>query len=346
MIRSDDIHVGSFTGERGEGSGISLLRRDPATGALRNHGVVAETASPSFLAWHPSARVLYAISELAESTVTAFAVDGAGGLRELSSRPSGGAAGCHLAVDPTGRYVLAAHFASGSVSVHRLAPDAAVAERTDLVHHEDVHADRRESHVHQIRVDPTGNFLVVTDLGLDLLIAYRLDPGTGRLAEVSRTRTAPGAGPRHLVFDGTGNAHVAAELNATVVSFRYADGGLRGPGRATNALFAPAAERCYPSEIAFATDGRFLYVANRGPDVVTTFAVDGARLRPVADTPTGGAWPRHIAVVGEDLYVANERSHRVTHFRLDRHTGVPVPVGHTEVGSPACILPAGTATGG
>jgi 6-phosphogluconolactonase (cycloisomerase 2 family) len=97
----------------------------------------------------------------------------------------------------------------------------------------------------------------------------------------------------------------------------------------------------YPSEIGISEDGRFLYVANRGLDVIGTLAVRGSEVKPIADVPTGGAWPRHLAVVGGHLYVANERSHQVTHFVLDGGTGVPEQAADTlEIPSPACILPA------
>jgi 6-phosphogluconolactonase (cycloisomerase 2 family) len=69
------------------------------------------------------------------------------------------------------------------------------------------------------------------------------------------------------------------------------------------------------------------------------FAVDGVELRPLADVACGGHWPRHLAIVGQYLYVANQRSHQVTCFRLDVDTGTPRPAGVAlEVESPACVL--------
>jgi 6-phosphogluconolactonase len=86
-------------------------------------------------------------------------------------------------------------------------------------------------------------------------------------------------------------------------------------------------------------DGRFLYVANRGNDTVATFAVDGDGLMPVDETPTGGAWPRHLVLDGETMYVANERSHVVTVLRVDPDTGVPRRTnGRLDVPSPAFVL--------
>ena len=68
-----------------------------------------ETESPSFLAFHPSKKFLYAVNEN-KATISAFAIDEkTGNLTFLNSQPSKGGAPCHLMVDPTGKNVLAAH---------------------------------------------------------------------------------------------------------------------------------------------------------------------------------------------------------------------------------------------
>ena len=75
-----------------------------------------------------------------------------------------------------------------------------------------------------------------------------------------------------------------------------------------------------PSELV--SDGRYLYVANRGPNTVAVFELGGALPRYVTEVPAGD-WPRHIALDGERLYVASERSHEVIVMQIDPATGVP-----------------------
>ena len=95
----------------------------------------------------------------------------------------------------------------------------------------------------------------------------------------------------------------------------------------------------FPSEITCGRDGRFIYVANRGPNTISTFAWDGERAVPVAEVPTGGDWPRHMTLLGDHLYVANQLSHSVTTFRIDHETGVPEAEGEaTAEASPTCLL--------
>ncbi len=338
------LFLGCYTADAGgRGEGIAAVRRDPRTGALDPVGVVASTPSPSFLARHPRLPVLYAVNELDDGTVGAWSVDGPGRLTALAVRSTGGGFPCHLAVTPDGRHLISANYGSGSVAVHPLDPAGVPGERSDLLTHDGRGPDphRQEGpHAHMVSPDPHRPEVLAVDLGTDRVHRHRLDPVAGRLVpQPPAVRLAPGAGPRHLVRHPDGRTlFVVTELAGTVDAYvpDPADGRLRGTARVPSSTRAGARQ---PSEIAVRPDGRFLYVANRGPDTVAVFALDGGRPRPVAEVDTGGRWPRHFAVLGGHLYVANERSHTVTTFRLDPRTGVPVPDGvPLAQGSPTCVL--------
>jgi 6-phosphogluconolactonase len=329
-----DVYVASYA------SGITVARQDPGSGLLE---LVDNVPAPSasFLAWHPDGRYLYAANETDDGTVTAFVVDEGGRLTPLNSEPTGGVSPCHLVVHPAGGHLLSANYGTGSVAVHPLGADGYIGSLTDLVQHRGTgpRADRQEGpHAHQVRVTPDGEHVLAIDLGADSIFLYRLDLETGKLALDGAGRTDPGAGPRHLVFGADGTVHVACELDSTVVSFSYESGSLNRLGTVSSTVESLRTAN-FPSEIAQSADGRFVYLANRGQDVVTVFAVDGPDLRPVVDVACGGSWPRHLAVVGPYLYVANQHSHQVACFRLDPDTGVPAPAGVAlEVESPACVL--------
>ena len=91
-----------------------------------------------------------------------------------------------------------------------------------------------------------------------------------------------------------------------------------------------------PSELV--SNGRFLYVGNRGPDTVAVFALDDALPRYVTEVRTG-QWPRHIYLDGDLLHVANELSHEVMTMRIDPATGIPGHVATISVPSPTAVLP-------
>ena len=75
------IFIGTSTPKDGASQGIYAVRLDPATGALSDPVVAAATPNPTFLAWHPDHRVLYALGEgpgpdgLTGGGVAAFALD-------------------------------------------------------------------------------------------------------------------------------------------------------------------------------------------------------------------------------------------------------------------------------
>jgi 6-phosphogluconolactonase len=335
------LYVGGYTADKGgRGEGITLLRRDTDTGVLTRLGVAARTPSPSFLVQHPTLPVLYAVNELESAgTVSAFTVDADGGLTPLSVRPTGGSDPAHLGVTADGRHLLVANYTSGSVAVHPLDPQGAPGERSDLLdlagHGPD--PDRQAGpHAHMVR--PEGAEVLIADLGSDRVWRSRLDQVSGRLTHTAPAVMAkPGTGPRHFTRSADGALLLVGELAGNLTWYRAAsDGSLEQAGEVATTV---EAGENFPSEVTMGRDGRFVYVANRGADTVAAFAWDGERATPVAEVPTGGSWPRHMIRLGDHLYVANEKSHSVTTFRIDPATGVPAPQGGpTAEPSPTCLL--------
>ncbi|MFJ6165677.1 lactonase family protein [Micromonospora orduensis] len=342
--QSEVVHIGGYTAQSGgRGSGIVAARRDPVTGALTPLGTVAVTPSPSFLARHPTRPVLYAVNELKDGEVSAWRVGSDGALDPLGSWSTGGAEPCHLAVLPDGGHLVAANYGGGSVAVFPLDAQGVPGERSDLVVHEGHGPDperQEQAHTHMVSPGSGRGPLLAVDLGTDSVYRYDLDAATGRLVpRAPRVRTAPGTGPRHLARHPDGRrCYLVGELDGSVTAYELSDdGALHQRAR------VEASERSghvQPSEVAVGPDGRFLYVANRGVGTIAVFALAGEAPELVAEVDTDGEWPRHFALIGEHLYVADERADMVRIFRRDADTGVPEPVGEpVPVPSPTCVLP-------
>ena len=313
--------VGGYSGDKGNGTGITVLE---------DGDVIATVAaeSPSWIARHPELPVLYAVAETNDGEVHAWRLEDGVPTADLGCGDTGGSEPAHLAVDSTGRFLITANYTGGSISVHRLGDDGAIGERTDLVQHElhGEHPRQAGAHPHMIAVLDDG--VLVIDLGGDAIYQYQLgDDGT--LEQTNIIRTPPGSGPRHAVRIAD-RYYVTAELSGELLVYET-DGQLAGVV-AASAADGPN----QPSELTGNDD--FVYVANRGPNTVTVFGLGDGLPEYRAEVATGD-WPRHIALDGATLYVANERSHEVMIMRIDRVTGVPELDRTITVPSPTVVLP-------
>jgi 6-phosphogluconolactonase len=346
--------VGTYTDD-GRSHGIYRLRLNTATGALRLDGLAAKSDSPSFLAMHPSGRVLYAVNELSEfggqptGSLSAFSVArGTGALTLLDQLPSHGKAPCYVSVDRSGRVALVANYGGGSIVSFTLHSNGRLGAARTIVTHEGhgADADRQAApHAHCIMTDPANKFVLAADLGLDSVLVYPFDARTGSISTAGHgVATKPGAGPRHFVFHPNGRfLYVVNELDSTLDVYTYqAEGGVLDEVQVTPASPGGMAERNHPADVHVAASGRFLYASNRGDDTIAVFAIDGSggQLTAVEQVPTGGKAPRSFALdpTGRFLVAANQRSDSIVSFRVDTATGRLTPTGSTvELASPVCV---------
>src|SRR5207248_2884819 len=177
QIDGDLLYVGTYTaGTRSEG--IYLLRMDRRSGELRRIGSVA-AANPSFLAIHPNRRVLYAVNELEQGAVSAFAIaKNSGALTRLNEQPSEGGAPCYVSVDRSGSVVLVANYGAGSIALLPVGANGALDPAAQVVQHtgKGPNAERQAApHAHCIVADPSNRFVLAADLGADRVFVYGLD---------------------------------------------------------------------------------------------------------------------------------------------------------------------------
>ncbi|MFC9238801.1 lactonase family protein [Streptomyces decoyicus] len=341
------LFLGTYTSAAGGGHGVGLGTYDTATGRITATGVVAGVADPSYLALAPSGRTLYAVDEQQQGGVTAMAPAPDGPPTVLGTRSTGGAGPCHLSVHPSGRWLLTANYLSGSVAVHPLdRTSGALGERTDLVTHSSPPPGPGQDgpHAHQIITAPDGRHVLAVDLGNDTVYTYRLDEAAGKLTQVAYAALRPGAGPRHLTFHPSGAfAYLANEVDNTVVVCRYDRGsGRLTPGTPQSTGTGPGTS--YPAQILVTRGGRFAFLANRGHNSLTRYAVEaaGARLRLLDTVPVGGDFPRQIAFSPDQrwLFAANQKSGSVTVFAVDARTGALRSAGEPfSAPVPVCVLP-------
>jgi 6-phosphogluconolactonase len=341
------IYLGTYT--RTTSRGIYSTRLDSDTGQLSAPVLAAETPSPTFLAFSPDKRRLYAVLDSKEMVV-AYTVDpDSAGLDRISGpRSADVPAPCHVAVDRTGRALVVANYHSAVVAAVPILADGSTGVPNVIPHSgSSVHPSRQTSpHPHSVTFSPDNRFVIACDLGLDRIFTYRFDPGRGALspAEPAFVLTAPGAGPRHFAFGRDGpHAYAINELGNTVVAYSYdAQRGSLAPFQTLSSLPSDFSGQSIAAEIRLHPNGRFLYGSNRGHDSIAVFSVDPASgsLAPVEIVPAGGKAPRNFALSpdGAWLVCAHQDSDSLCAFRVDSHTGrlTHVP-GSIRVPMPVCV---------
>ena len=348
------VYFGTFTGAKSRG--IYLSRFDSATGTLTAPELAAEIENPTFLAVAPGGRFLYAVSEVNKiggkdtGAVAAYAVDvKTGRLTPLNRQNSGGPGPCHISVDATGKCLLVANYAGGSIAALPIHADGSLGGAATFIQHtgSSVNTNRQAGpHAHSIYPSPDNRFVLNCDLGLDRVFAYGLDAGAAKLTDYTMgVNVAPGSGPRHLVFSADGKfVYVINEMGGTITVFSYAaTNAAMNEVQMISSLPRDFSGQNTSAEIALHPSGKFLYASNRGHDSIALFSVDQktGRLTFVEHESTMGRTPRHFAVdpTGRWLMVENQASDSVVMFAIDQDTGKLKPTGRTiTVGAPVCAV--------
>lgn len=351
-------------GQPGRGEGIYLFEMNRLTGALTQREVTTNSSNPSWLDFDPARTHLYSVNEIDDyrggksGAVSAYAIDRkTGHLDLLNTVSSEGAGPAHLSVHPSGKYVLVANYAGGTVAVIAIGPNGELGGAADVHHDTGTVGPQRAAsappgsfaisghdfpHAHMIQADPSGKFVIVNDLGLDLLYVWKFDVGTGKLSDPVTVPLPPGDGPRHFAFHPSGKwGYSIQEEASTVVLWDYDDGKLAAK-QTLSSLPHGFKGTNFPSEIRTSTDGKFVYAANRLHDTVSWFSVGrGGKLAPQGEEWTRGDYPRsfNFDPTGNFLYSCNQNADAVTAFRVNRATGGLAFTGqYTAVGTPACII--------
>ena len=340
------LYVGGYTepilmgtGEvlAGRSRGIGRYSFDERTGELRPLGDAAYVPNPSWVLASPDGRWVYCANELKEhggvggSTVTALRRLDGGALEPVRVQATCGEDACHLALSPDGYWLLAANYSGGSFCALPTDGERGLGAASCVLRHSGSgpNAARQEGpHPHQTLVSPDGRFVYVSDLGLDALKCYRADWSRGWLLP-EPARDIPGIagqGIRHGAFSADGTRlYVMTEMACEVNVYAFDPGAgaaellqrcpclAGGPGAGDTG----SALRLHPN-------GRWLYGAVRGADVICAFEVgaDG-RLALIQVQPGGGRTPRDFALSpdGRWLLAGNQDSDDICVHAVDPDTG-------------------------
>lgn len=175
----DQVLVYKFDGEHGK-----LIPNDPPF-AKTEPG-----AGPRHLAWHPSGKFAYVITEMG-NTIEVFAYDDDKGalrrLQAISTLPADFDETSHcaeVAVHPSGKFVYGSNRGHDSLAIFQVNPKTG--ELTAAGHQSTLGANPRH-----FAIDPSGQFILAGNQDSDSIVVFRIDAETGALTQVGEPITIP-----------------------------------------------------------------------------------------------------------------------------------------------------------
>jgi 6-phosphogluconolactonase len=352
LKRQVTFYVGTYA--EVDEQGIYVCTLDLDTGELQQVNSVGGVKNPSFIALNQQKDKLYAVSEAQPSALYTYEIMTPQSTPQLTQNqpalslksrlPMGGQDACHLTLSQAG-IVYVAHYSSAHIYSYALDEKGQPHQLLTQIQHQSgskVVPDRQgDAHAHQIILDPTQQYVYVSDLGMDVIVQYSVDAGL--LTEVERVKLPPGAGPRHLVFHPKlPYAYGINELNNTITAYDFnADTGALTIKQHFSSLPEGSHIENIAADIHVSEDGTYVYGSNRGEDFIVKYSVDPNN--GLLHSPTWhsvlGKWPRNFAIQGQYVLVANQNSNEIVSFRRDLVTGELAPTGHTlAIQAPTCII--------
>lgn len=214
-------------------------------------------------------------------------------------------------------------------------------------------ARQETAHVHQAVLDPTGQYILIPDLGADLVRVFSLDQATLKLTAVEPLAAAPGSGPRHIAFlvaKKKTYLYLLSELANSITGYEvlynknntlsFSQVYLSSSHGIGNTVPSGAAA----AEILLSPDSRFLIISSRNESSLTIpnfdatnstnirsdplilYAIDhqNGNLTLLQEFPAGGVSPRQFSInkAGTLLAVGLEVEGRVVVIERDPTTGL------------------------
>jgi 6-phosphogluconolactonase len=343
--------IGTYT-QKGS-KGIYVYRFNTTTGKAEWVSNTDSASNPSFVAIAPNGKFVYAVNETGgknPGTVSSYAFDrSAGKLSFINQQPTGGDAPCHLAISKDNKWVTAANYSGGSLSVFPINKDGSLNSYSQFIQDEgsSVNKGRQEkAHVHETVFSPAEDYLFTPDLGTDKVVIYKFNSASAKPLSPAATpfvSVTPGNGPRHITFHPNGKfAYVIEELSGTVGAYKYNNGNLTF---VQSIATHPADFKGKPgsAEVEISPDGKFLYASNRGEENnIAIFSLNATtgKLEPKGYQSTMGKAPRHFIMDpgGDYLLAANQDSDNIVIFKRNKQTGMLQETGtQIKVSMPVCL---------
>lgn len=331
------VYVGNW-GKTPTGCGFGICRYNTETGGLELIKSVFDEIAVGATCLDAKRNILYCTNELAThpgyvlgggGQIYAFAIyPETGDLTEINHQPSYGTLPSSVAVDATGKYLIATNHtghtpitksvkdASGKYRIaleyddattilYPLNDDGSVGDPCDIYKHSGNGPLPKQSHPHphQVMMSPSGNLFAVCDKGSDQIFFFRINRETEKLEVCGGEgyKSIPGSSPRYSVFHPTRPYfYMNNETKAVIRAFRYDEDGKLEPICTVNALPEDCEDNLtmMQSDIRIHPSGKYLYGLIRGINAVSVFEIkeETGKIEKIQTVTLDGTGPRGCAI--------------------------------------------------
>ncbi|OAA68870.1 3-carboxymuconate cyclase [Cordyceps fumosorosea ARSEF 2679] len=312
-------------------------------------------ASPSWLTLKQPCPMLYCIDEGLETpggSLSSYRTNDDGTLTQIGKVTTAPGPVSGVFYGAKGHGFAMAHYGGSTLSTWDVSDPANIknVQSTKFTEPAGPNPQQNAPHPHEAVLDPTGRFLVVPDLGADLVRLFSLDNQTLQATALPPVKAKPGSGPRHVAFAVHGAKtylYLITELGNTIVGY---DVGYEGAGISLKEIFdigvhgegRQVPDKAAASEIVVSPDQKFLVASSRreniykvdsfddktkqiDSDSIINFSIDAGtgKLTFLQDVPSGGSFPRHFSMnkAGTKIAIGLQKDSRVVVMQRDPATG-------------------------
>lgn len=344
--------VGGMTTGTSSTEGLSVYKFNTTTGIATLKSKISGVEDPTYFAITKDQKYVYSVNEYngKDGDISAFTFDKTKGeLHFINKTTSTGGSPCYIAVDSTGKWVVAANYGAGSLVAFQTGSDGSIQPAAEVIEHQgySVHFTRQSKpHVHCTVFTPDGKYVLANDLGTDKVYGYKFNPSNATQPlsqeDTTLTETPDGSGPRHITFHPNGKyAYLINELSGKVIVYEYNNGRLTEVQSIESTTIGDKQDKG-SADIHITPNGQYLYTTNRGSaNEITCYRVGSTGLLTLINKQSClGVHPRNFMIdpTGKFLLVANRDSDEIVVFAILRSTGFLQPTNNNiKITKPVCL---------
>lgn len=344
--------VGTYT--QNEQQGVNWIEYNPNTQQFQVKEVILGLQNPSFIKYNPTANHLFVSEEIGGENggkINSFGLDIKNqNFKKLSVAFTQGDHPCVITLSPNKKWLIAGNYSGGNIAIFKIQKDGVLSEPVQVLQHfgKSINKERQEKpHIHDLVFHPNNQQLFVADLGTDRIYIYDFDGESSTPLSPSQPSfisVKKGSGPRHLVFNHTGEyLYVIQELTAEVSMYHVQENQIEFIQTISLHLSSDNTQIGSGAEIKISPDQKYLYASNRGKiNEIVVFVIDQTthQLIRLQNIGSGGQTPRSFEITpdGKFMLVANQDSHQIQLFDIQSNGKLKPTTVSLSINQPTYII--------